>query len=66
MDKPIEYTLYEYVREAYGRANSSLYRPLTEDLIIHLVGAFGLDILKNTKLIEPTGGMGQYVLCCER
>ena len=61
----IEYTLYEYVRDAYKKANSTFYRPLTEDLIIHLVGGFGLDILKNTKLIAPTSYPGEYVLCCE-
>lgn len=59
----IEYTLYEYVREAYKRANTSVYRPLTEDLIVRLVGTFGLDILKSTKLIEPTTYPGQYILC---
>jgi hypothetical protein len=61
----IEYILYEYVRDAYRQTNSSFSRPLTEDLIIHLVGGFGLDILKKAKLIEPTSFTGQYVLCCE-
>ena len=62
----IEEQLYEYVRVAYSAINTSFYRPLTEDLIIHLVGSFGLDILKKTKFIEETAVMGQYVLCCER
>lgn len=61
----IEYYLYEYVRNAYMQVNTSFYRPLTEALIVALVGRFGLDILKNTKLIEPTSNPGQYVLCCE-
>jgi hypothetical protein len=59
----MEYTLYEYVRDAYKSINTPLYRPLTEDLIVHLVGGFGLDILKKTKLIEPAENPGQYVLC---
>lgn len=61
----MEYALYEYVRDAYRRVNASLYRPLTEDLIVTLVGTFGLDILKNAKLVEPTSYPGQYVLWCE-
>lgn len=59
----LEYTLYEYVRDAYRKVNASFYRPITEDLIVQLVGTFGLDILKKTKLIEPTSNPGQYVLC---
>ena len=58
-----EYTLYNYVRDAYRRTNASFHRPLTEDLIVHLVGYFGLDILKRTRLIEATGYPGHYVLC---
>lgn len=61
----MEYAMYEYLRDAYRHTNTSFYRPLTEDLIVHLVGRFGLDILKNTKLIEPTAYPGQYVLSCE-
>ena len=61
----MEYVLYEYLRDVYKHTNTSVYRPLTEDLIVHLVGKFGLDILKNTKLIEPTTYPGQYVLSCE-
>lgn len=60
-----EYTIYEYVRDAYRKVNVSFHRPLTEALIVQLVGYFGLDILKNTKLIEPTTCPGQYVLWCE-
>ena len=60
-----EYTLYEYLRDAYRKVNASFYRPLTEDLIVELVGSFGLDILKSAKLIAPTEYSGQYVLCCE-
>lgn len=60
-----EYTLYEYVRTAYRKTNVSFCRPITESLIIQLVGSFGLDILKNTKLITPTAYPGQYVLACE-
>ena len=61
----MEYDIYEYVRGAYRQANTSFYRPLTEDLIVELVGRFGLDILKSSKLIEPTTFPGQYVLSCE-
>lgn len=61
----IEYQLYEYIRDAYKRISAPFYYPLTEGLIVQLVGTFGLDILKNTKLIEPTDNPGQYVLCCE-
>lgn len=59
----IECSIYEYVREAYRKVNVSFYKPITEDLIVHLVGQFGLDILKKAKLIEPTSYPGQYVLC---
>ena len=61
----IEYRLYEYVRNTYKQIKASFYCPLTEALIVTLVGRFGLDILKNAKLIEPTSNPGQYVLCCE-
>lgn len=61
----MEYVLYEYLRDAYKHTNTAVYCPLTEDLIVHLIGRFGLDILKNTKLIEPTAYPGQYVLSCE-
>lgn len=61
----IEYTLYEYVRNAYLKVNDSFYRPLTKDLIVHLIGHVGLDILLKTKLIEPSAYPSQYVLCCE-
>lgn len=60
-----EYDIYEYVRAAYQKVNASFHTPLTEDLIVTLVGTFGLDILKTTKLIEPTSYPGQYVLWCE-
>lgn len=60
-----EYDIYEYVREAYRSVNVSFHRPLTEALIVQLVGKFGLDILKSSKLIEPTSYPGQYVLSCE-
>lgn len=61
----MEYDIYEYVRDAYQSVNATFYRPLTETLIVQLVGTFGLDILKSTKLIEPTSYPGQYVLSCE-
>lgn len=61
-----EYTMYEYVRDTYRELTAKIYRPLTENLIVHLVGKFGLDVLKNTKLIEPTEYHGTYVLSCER
>lgn len=61
--KITEYTLYDYVRDAYKRTNESNYCPLTESFIMGLVGSYGLDILKQTKLIEPTSNPGQYVLC---
>ena len=61
----IEYKLYEYVRDAYRKVNNGVYSSLTEDLIMHLVGAFGLDILKRSKLIAPTDCYGHYVLCGE-
>lgn len=61
-----EYTIYEYVRDAYRKMKTKFYIPLTESLIIELVGKFGLDILKNTKLIEPTDYPGQWVLSCEQ
>lgn len=60
-----EYTIYEYVREAYRKVNASFHTPLTEDLIVTLVGKFGLDILTSTKLIGKTAVPGQYVLWCE-
>lgn len=60
-----EYDIYEYVRNAYRKVNASFHTPLTEDLIVELVGQFGLDILKSTKLIEKTSYPGQYVLWCE-
>lgn len=61
----IEKILYEHVRDVYRQINEPFYTPLTEDLIISLVGSFGLDILKSTKLIGPTSNPGQYVLWCE-
>ena len=61
----MEYALYEYVRDVYKTQNASFYRPLTEALIIQLVGKFGLDILTRSKLIGPTDYPGQYVLWCE-
>lgn len=61
----IEYKIYEYVRDAYRQVNKSFHCPITEDLIIQLVGTYGLDILKKTLLIEPTSNPGQYVLCSE-
>lgn len=61
-----EYVIYEYVRNAYRQANEkSFHKPLTKDLIIHLVGGFGLDILEKAQLIAPTSYPDQYVLCCE-
>ena len=60
-----EYDIYEYVRDAYRKVNASFHTPLTESLIVTLVGEFGLDILKSSKLIEPTNYPGQYVLWCE-
>lgn len=62
----LENVIYKYVRDAYRKANVNCYRPFTEDLIIHLVGKFGLDTLVNAKLITPTENPGQYVFCCER
>lgn len=61
----IETVLYEQVRNAYSLMNESFSRPIAEDLIIHLVGTFGLDMLKKTKLIGPTDNPGQYILWCE-
>lgn len=60
-----EYDIYKYVRDAYRKMNASFYTPLTEDLIVRLVGQFGLDILKSTKLIGETSYPGHYVLWCE-
>ncbi len=60
-----EYDIYEYVRDAYRKVNVSFHIPLTEDLIVNLVGTFGLDILKSSKLIETASYPGQYVLWCE-
>lgn len=61
----IEEQLYQVVRCVYKTNGASCYRPLTEDLIIHLVGSFGLDILKKAKYLNPTAVPGQYVLWCE-
>lgn len=60
-----EYDIYEYVRDTYRKVNVSFHTPLTEDLIVTLVGKFGLDILTSTKLIGPANYPGQYVLWCE-
>lgn len=65
MVSTMEYDIYEYVRDAYRSVNVTFHRPLTETLIVQLAGTFGLDILKSSKLIEPTGCPGQYVLSCE-
>ncbi len=56
-----EYDIYEYVRNAYRKISVSFHTPLTEDLIVSLVGQFGLDILKSSKLIETASYPGQYV-----
>lgn len=61
----MEYDIYEYVRDAYRNVNVSFHRPLTKDFIVMLVGQFGLDILRKSKLIEATSYPDQYVLCCE-
>lgn len=65
MVSTMEYDIYEYVRDAYRKVSASFYTPLTEVLIVQLVGKFGLDILKSSKLIEPTSYPGQYILSCE-
>ena len=59
----IENALYNYIRDAYKNLGASVYCPLTDSLIIQLVGIFGFDILANAKLIEPTKCPGQWVLC---
>jgi hypothetical protein len=61
----MEYILYEHVRHAYKMLTKNVYSPLTEDLIVSLIGSFGLEMLLNTSLIVPTNYPGQYVLCCE-
>lgn len=61
----MEYILYKHLRDAYQELNKCCYVSLTEDLIISLIGSFGLDILLNTSLIAPANIPGQYELCCE-
>lgn len=60
-----EYAIYEYVRNVVMSIDKTFKRPITKDLIIHLVGTYGLDILENAKLIAPTESPYQYVLSCE-
>ena len=62
-----EYDIYDYLKSEIKRVKneSHFYVPITEDLIRHLVGQFGLDILRDTKLIESTTYPGQYVMSCE-
>lgn len=59
----LENTLYHYILDVYKDRGASLYRPLTDALIIELVGRFGFDILVNAKLIEPAKHPGQWFLC---
>ena len=63
----IEYIIYDYLKSEIKRVkkNVSFDIPISEDVIITLVGLFGLDILKDTKLIEPTAYPGRYMLSCE-
>lgn len=62
----LEETLYKYLRNAYAQVNNgSFHQPLTKDLIVHLIGYHGLDVLTRTKLIEPTAYPDHYVLSCE-
>lgn len=62
-----EYVIYDYLKSEIKRVKGStpFHVPITEDLVRHLVGQFGLDILRDTKLIEPTTYPGQYVMSCE-
>lgn len=61
----IEEQLYQVIRCVHKTDSKRCYQPLTENLIIHWVGKFGLDILKETKYLKPTAVSGQYVLWCE-
>ena len=61
----LEEILYKYLRNAYAQVNTSFYCPLTKDLIVHLIGYHGLDVLTRSKYIEPTEHPDQYVLSCE-
>jgi hypothetical protein len=65
MGAMLEETLYKYLRNAYAQVNTSVYCPLTKDLIVHLIGYHGLDVLAKAKFIEPTEYPGHYVLCSE-
>lgn len=60
-----EYAIYEYVRNVVMSIDKTFKRPITKDLIIHLVGGYGLDILENAKLITPMENPNCYVLSCE-
>ena len=62
-----EYTIYNYIRKRILEFKNAraFYVPITTDLIVQFVGQFGLDILKEAKLIEPTEYPGQWFLCCE-
>lgn len=62
-----EYVIYDYLKSEIERVKSEshFHIPITEDLIRYLVGQFGLDILRDSKLIEPTTYPGQYVMSCE-
>lgn len=63
----IEYIIYEYLKKETQRFKNtvSFHVPMTEDLIRTLVGQFGLDILRDTGLIEQTAYGNLYVLSCE-
>lgn len=61
-----EYAIYEYVKDAYRKLKKTFDSPITSDLLVYLVGQFGLDILLKTKLIAPVNAYrDEYKLCCE-
>lgn len=61
----LEEILYEYLRNAYAQVTTTFYRPLTKDLIVHLIGYHGLSVLTKAKYIEPTEYPDHYVMSCE-
>ncbi len=61
-----EYVIYEYVKDAYRKLKKSFDNPITSELLLCLIGQFGLDILVKARLVEPADAYGDtFKLCCE-
>ena len=59
----IGHDIYRYIANNFTSNGETFNKPITEELLMQLIGTFGIDILKEEGFIEPSDCPDSYIWC---